>query len=238
MMETTKDEDKLDVKVKLNKVLGRNAMFKRNNLFYDFNDSIITHSGCNILVMSKETSQPLQQRVAQLDSNRTEGLPEISAMTISGDRKILAIGTFSEEAHIFVWDINSETTLFRLNLKEIVEVTLLRFSHSNNYIVATGITSQKHPDSLPDRYPQRADNRLSRLQLHLQHQDPRLAIPPHLDPVRDMRFAQRHRLEILLRTVQLRRLRAGLSELHSQETNPSQLLQHHLCEGDVDQWGS
>ena len=91
-----KSEEKLGIKIKLNKVLGRNAMYKRNNLFYDFNDSVITHSGCNILIMSKEANFPLQQKIAQLDTNLTFSLPEISAMTLSNDRKLLAIGTFSE----------------------------------------------------------------------------------------------------------------------------------------------
>lgn len=68
-------------------------MYKRNNLFYDFNDHIITHSGCNILIMNKGAN--LEQKVAQLDKNLTFSLPEISSMTISNDRQLLAIGTFS-----------------------------------------------------------------------------------------------------------------------------------------------
>lgn len=130
------------MKITLNKVLGRNAYYKRNNLFYNFNDSIITHSGCNILIMSKEGNLPLEQKIAQLDKNLIFFLPEISAMSISNNRKLLAIGTFSEEAKIFIWDISSETTVFELSLKEIIEVHHLSLSDNCKYIVCTGLSNQ------------------------------------------------------------------------------------------------
>ena len=139
-----KQEEKVSVKIHLNKVLGRNAFYKRNNLFYDYNDSIITHSGCNILIMSKENNAPLVQKVAQLDKNLTFFLPEISCIAISKNRKILAIGTFAEEAKLFLWDINSQTIIFELNLKEVIEIHHLCLSHNSKFLICTGLSHQNN----------------------------------------------------------------------------------------------
>jgi hypothetical protein len=41
------------VHLKLAAVIGRNAVLKRNNIFVDLKDSIISFSGCNILIMKR-----------------------------------------------------------------------------------------------------------------------------------------------------------------------------------------
>lgn len=37
-------------------IMGRNAIYNRNNLFIDLKDNIISHSGCNLLIMKKKNN--------------------------------------------------------------------------------------------------------------------------------------------------------------------------------------
>jgi len=53
-MEGDEDGDvewKCGVELRLSAVIGRTALFRRNNLFIDLKDNIISFSGCNLLIM-------------------------------------------------------------------------------------------------------------------------------------------------------------------------------------------
>jgi hypothetical protein len=43
--------EKEGISLKLSAVIGRSAFLKRNNIFVDLKDSIISFSGCNIIIM-------------------------------------------------------------------------------------------------------------------------------------------------------------------------------------------
>ena len=78
--------------LKLRSVIGRNAYLKRNNILSDFNDTLITYAGCNLMLIKKE-GEELKQEFIKVDSSEFSVLPEISAISISADRRLLFIGT-------------------------------------------------------------------------------------------------------------------------------------------------
>jgi hypothetical protein len=44
---------KLKISLELVSIMGRNAIYKRNNIFVDLKNNIISHVGCNLIMFSK-----------------------------------------------------------------------------------------------------------------------------------------------------------------------------------------
>ena len=42
------------IELKIRKLMGRNAFFKRNNIFVDLKDNIISFAGCSLLIMQQD----------------------------------------------------------------------------------------------------------------------------------------------------------------------------------------
>ena len=55
------------ISLQLSAVIGRSAFRQRNNIFVDLKDSIISFSGCNILIMKRNQGQKLSQLVVKPD---------------------------------------------------------------------------------------------------------------------------------------------------------------------------
>lgn len=81
------------IHLKLVAVIGRNAVLKRNNIFVDLKDSIISFSGCNILIMKRYAEKRLEQIRVKPDPTPTSIHPEISAMALGECKRILIVGT-------------------------------------------------------------------------------------------------------------------------------------------------
>lgn len=66
LLEAVSEENGQFVKLEVQRIIGRSAFRKRNNLFIDLKDNIISVSGCNLIIMSPDrrkqqpTNQPCQ----------------------------------------------------------------------------------------------------------------------------------------------------------------------------------
>ena len=87
------DDSGKGVHLKLSAVIGRNAVYKRNNIFVDLKDSIISFSGCNILIMKRYPEKKLEQIRVKPDPTPNSNHPEISAMTLGDCKRLLVVGT-------------------------------------------------------------------------------------------------------------------------------------------------
>lgn len=43
--------------MELYSAIGRNAIYKRNNIFVDLRENIISHTGCNLLILKKTETE-------------------------------------------------------------------------------------------------------------------------------------------------------------------------------------
>ena len=48
------------MQLQIRAMMGRNAFFKRNNIFVDLKDNLVSFSGCNLLIMQQQGSQVRQ----------------------------------------------------------------------------------------------------------------------------------------------------------------------------------
>lgn len=45
------------ISLELFSVIGRNAMYKRNNIFIDLRENVISHIGCNLIILKRNPIQ-------------------------------------------------------------------------------------------------------------------------------------------------------------------------------------
>lgn len=81
------------IDLKLAAVIGRNAFYKRNNIFIDLKDNIISFSGCNLLIMKHEPGRRLTQRIIKPDLSSASSHPEISCIALGDCKRLLLVGT-------------------------------------------------------------------------------------------------------------------------------------------------
>ena len=74
------------------------------------------------------------------EKNLFTTFPEISAMAMDEERKIIAVGTTQSSAKIIIWEVCSRTMLSTMNLPMIVTVLNLKFAHDSRHICCIGQT--------------------------------------------------------------------------------------------------
>ncbi len=137
-------EGSCSIDLRLSAVIGRNAYFKRNNIFIDLKDKIISFSGCNILGMKYEHGKRLYQRIIKPDISNNSNHPEISCMVLGDCKRFLLIGTSEENAKIIAWDISTNTSLFDIKLNTFIMVNLVKLSFSNKHSIVLATTKNSH----------------------------------------------------------------------------------------------
>lgn len=89
-------------------------------MLYDNNDRLIGVAGCNIIIHHKVDYNSYRQEFIKVDGGKHSSYPQISAIAMSHDRRLLVVGTSSDHAKILVWDIGSQTSLYDLILMDII----------------------------------------------------------------------------------------------------------------------
>jgi hypothetical protein len=119
--------------LRLSAVIGRTALFNRNNLFIDLKDNIISFSGCNLLIMKYREGQRLAQSILKPDVSPSSCHPEISCLALGECKRKLLVGTSELNAKIMLWDISTNTSLFEVRFAGFVSVRIAKLSPSNNH---------------------------------------------------------------------------------------------------------
>jgi len=123
-------------------------------LFYDYDDRVIYIAGCNFVITSfgqesskkevKEESleededEHLRQEFIKVEGdNIFSSSPEISAIALSHDRKILCAGTLQKNAKLLIWDICSRTKIKSLSLINAYYISYIKFAYDSQHICCT-----------------------------------------------------------------------------------------------------
>jgi len=76
------------------------------------------------------------QEIIKADGEGDKSIsPEISAIAMSSDRKLICIGTIQENAKLHFWELFSKTSLKALALSNIIMVTNIKFAYDSKHIV-------------------------------------------------------------------------------------------------------
>ena len=130
------------ISLKLAAVIGRSAFRKRNNIFVDLKDSIISFSGCNILIMKRGTVQKLEQIVVKPDPAPHSIHPEISSMVLGDCKRLLVVGTAEEQCKLLLWNISTHTFLSQIPLPGFVSVCIIKLSLSTRHAAVVVMTAK------------------------------------------------------------------------------------------------
>ena len=138
------------VRLTMRALLGRNAYHKRNNIFVDLKDNIISFSGCNLLVMQQADSDSsgFRQSLLKPDVIPVSNHPEISCMALGDCKRLLVVGSSEETAKLMGWDISINSPLFQIALPGFVSVQLLKISPCRRKAGAIAISRSAHKSLL------------------------------------------------------------------------------------------
>lgn len=142
---------KPEVSLKLEKVIGRKAFNRRQNLFYTEDNHLIFSSATMIVKMNippegyklttKNKSKFFKETFLLPDSQNEYTIsPQISTLTISKDRKYLAVGTIQSKAKIITWELTSSTFMSSITFEDCCVVLNICFSSDMKRIAAVTLT--------------------------------------------------------------------------------------------------
>ena len=84
----------------------------------------------------------LKQEFIKVDcDNLLSSSPEVSALALTKDKKLLCAGTHQVNAKIIVWDICSRTCIKHLSVLNSSLITNIRWAYDNRHICCTAITN-------------------------------------------------------------------------------------------------
>jgi hypothetical protein len=66
--------------------------------------------------------------------------PEVSAFTLTDDKRLLIIGTAQSEANLIVWEINTSMQLAQLIIPNCCTILYIRVAHDNKHLIIIGLT--------------------------------------------------------------------------------------------------
>ena len=127
------------IELQIRAMMGRNAFYKRNNIFVDLKDNIISFSGCNLMIMQQD-GKGVQQSLLKPDVLFVSSHPEISCMALGDAKRLLIVGSNEEAAKLIAWDISTNSPLYQISLPGFVSVQLLKISPTERAATAIVMT--------------------------------------------------------------------------------------------------
>lgn len=140
-----------EISLELDAVIGRKAFNRRNNLYYDFYERIIYSAGTLLVMYNPRVGFELddeevneahglrRQEFLKVDEgNVFSTAPEISAYTLSTDKRFLCAGTQELNARIIIWEICSRTCIKTLKLSNCTSIIIIKFAFDSQHICALG----------------------------------------------------------------------------------------------------
>lgn len=151
-IEESSNSQKMEMRI--NWIFGRRAYDRRNNVKIDYMKRIVYPAGTMLVIVkeafiSKEKAgegtrgmkRVLQQRA--LHSTRSNKVfPEISCIAMSATRHIVALGTAEIQAHIYAWDISTDTEIAGVELLNITLVYCIKFHKEERFVSAVALSEE------------------------------------------------------------------------------------------------
>lgn len=140
-----------EIYIELDRVIGRKAYNRKNNLFYSQNNQLIFSSGSLIVGLQIPPVGQLlegdfhhdyfQQSFLEPDSeNIFNTNPEISCMAICRNRKFLCIGTSQTQAKLIIWELTSRTFMKSMTLSDCCTILMLKYAYDTRMIACVALT--------------------------------------------------------------------------------------------------
>lgn len=137
--------------LRLQKVIGRKAFNRRNNLFYTANNHLIFSAGSLLVMLNippegkdlseAEKSEFFKEKFLEVDSfNSKSTSPEISTLTLTPDRKQVCVGTIEKKAKLITWDLMTNTFIKSWTLEDCCVVLNLCFSSDKKRLICVALT--------------------------------------------------------------------------------------------------
>lgn len=140
-----------EIYLELDRVIGRKAYNRRNNLFYTHDDQLIFCSGSLIVglripplgeILDHNNAQDyFQQTFLEPDSeNIFNTNPEISCIAICRNRKFLCIGTTQTQAKLIIWELTSRTFMRSMTLTDCCTILMLKYAFDTRMVACVALT--------------------------------------------------------------------------------------------------
>lgn len=140
------------IELKANWVFGRRAFDRRNNLKFDYLGRAVYSVGTMLILVNesirsfasgeKSRKKPIEQIILN-STSENPAFPEISCIAMSRSRRLVAFGTSEAQAHIYVWDISTNTETAMCPVDAASLVTALKL-HCNERYAAVLALSKEH----------------------------------------------------------------------------------------------
>ena len=111
----------------------------------DCNDRIVYPAG-SLMVYIKVGNEENGMAIPKQDFLRPEEQrfsaisPEVSAFTLTEDKRLMIIGTAQSESNLIVWEINTSMQLARLIIPNCCTILYIRVAHDNRHLIIIGLT--------------------------------------------------------------------------------------------------
>jgi WD40 repeat protein len=140
-----------EISLKLEKIIGRKAFNRRNNVYYTANNHLI-FSAASLLVMidippegmdiTPETkNQFFKEKFLEVDRGDADSTsPEISTFTLSPDRRYVCAGTIQKKAKLITWELTTNTFIKSWTLENCCVVLNIRYSSDKKRLVCIALT--------------------------------------------------------------------------------------------------
>lgn len=118
--------------------IGRRARDRRNNLKYDSDDRVLSATGNNLVINSKETGNQIFLQYSYHGARNR--LSEISSFCLTEDKRNIFIGTCDLEGKLMLWDLFAYVMIFSLSIPDTCIIQSISVSPSCRYIACLGLS--------------------------------------------------------------------------------------------------
>ena len=140
-----------EISLKLEKIIGRKAFNRRNNLFYTENNHLI-YSAASMLVMVNIPPEGMEitperkkdffkEKFLEIDSENPDSTsPQISTLTLSPCRKYVCVGTYQRKAMLVTWELTTNTFVKSWTLDNCCVVQYIKYSSDKKRLLVIALT--------------------------------------------------------------------------------------------------
>lgn len=152
LAKASSSESEGEIYLKVRQVIGRTAMYRRNNICYSSDDQLIVASGSLIILMNipiqsqipdRRTSENFfhQSFLRSAEFSKGSPAPEIGAIQICHDHKLLCVSTYEKTSRLLFWFIESKSFVGTLTLTGCNSVSLMKFAEDNRTLAAIALNN-------------------------------------------------------------------------------------------------
>ena len=140
-----------EVSLKLEKIIGRKAFNRRNNVYYTANNHLL-FSAASLLVMVDIPPEGMEitpdvkkmffrEKFLEVDRGDFDSTsPEISTFTLSPDRRYVCVGTIQKKAKLITWELTTNTFVKAWTLDNCCVVLNIKYSSDKKRLVCIALT--------------------------------------------------------------------------------------------------